>query len=86
LPFIDERNKNEHNLKLKMMKYLQLIVGVLLIGYLIDTFFGNQSPVYKFGFEINIWIQRLFLAIGAAGFISMYFTKKKAELKNQKPN
>jgi hypothetical protein len=28
----------------------------------------------------------LFLAIGAAGFISMYFTKKKAELKNQKPN
>lgn len=50
-----------------------------MIGYLIDTFFGNQSPIYKFGFEINIWIQRLFLAIGAAGFISMYFIKKKAK-------
>ena len=61
------------------MKYLNVIVGVLMIGYLIDTFFGNQSPVLKFGFEINIWIQRLFLAIVATGFISMYFRKKKAE-------
>ena len=46
-----------------MKKYLSLVVGIIGIGYLINTFFGNQSPIVKFGFEINIWIQRLFFVI-----------------------
>ncbi len=62
-----------------MRKYLFLIAGIIMIGYLIGTFFGNQSPVYKFGCEINIWIQRLFLAIVATGFLSLYLKKKKAQ-------
>ncbi len=62
-----------------MRKYLFLIAGIIMIGYLAGTFFGNQSPVYKFGFEINIWIQRLFLAFIAFGFVSLYLKKKKAE-------
>jgi hypothetical protein len=60
-----------------MKKYLFLVVGIIGIGYLINTFFGNQSSIVKFGFEINIWIQRLFFVIGILGFFSLYYSEKK---------
>jgi|TARA_B110000908_G_scaffold104028_1_gene122483 hypothetical protein len=60
-----------------MKKYLSLVVGIIGIGYLINTFFGNQSPIVKFGFEINIWIQRLFFVICILGFFSLYYSEKK---------
>jgi|SaaInlLV_10m_DNA_1039704.scaffolds.fasta_scaffold102158_1 hypothetical protein len=60
----------------KMMKYLFLIAGIINIGYLIGTFSGGQSPLFN---NLNIWIQRLLLAILAAGFLSLYLKKKKTE-------
>ena len=62
-----------------MRKYLVLIAGIIIVGYLIGTFFDNQSPIYKFGLEINIWIQRLFLALIALGFLGLYLKEKKTE-------
>lgn len=75
----DLKKDKIQNVIKRIKKYLFLIAGIIMIGYLIGTFFGNQSPVYKFGFEINIWIQRLFLTVIATGFMSQYLTKRKAE-------
>ena len=72
LAFINKRTGKK---QFKVKKYLFLIAGILMIGYLIGTFFGFKSSLFA---DMNTWIQRLLLAIVATGFLSLYF-KKKAE-------
>ncbi|MFD0992390.1 hypothetical protein [Tenacibaculum geojense] len=60
----------------KKIKYLFLVAGIINIGYLIGTFFDGQSSLFN---NMNIWIQRVLLAILAAGFFSLYSKKSKAE-------
>lgn len=58
----------------KIIKYLFLLAGIINIGYFIGTFFGGQSSQFS---NMNIWVQRLLLAVLAAGFLSLYFKKNK---------
>ena len=61
-----------------MRKVLVLILGLLAVLTVIYSFWENAATDYIFGFEVNIWIYRLFWSLLAIGILSGYFKRKKS--------
>jgi hypothetical protein len=60
------------------MKYLSLALGILAIANVIYSFIGEAAATAGiFGFEVNIWVYRLFWGILAIGCIFDYLKKSK---------
>lgn len=58
-----------------MNKIIILIVAIVAIANVIYSFFGNQESISVFGFEINLWIYRLFWGVIAVLLLYDYFKK-----------
>lgn len=62
------------------MKYLSLVLGILAIANVIYTFFGDSITTAIFGFEVGIWMYRLFWGIIAIGCLYDYMRKSKKSM------
>jgi hypothetical protein len=71
-------SKQDVIIKLKMNKNITLIAGIIAVAYVIYSFFGNSEYADIFGFEVNIWMFRLFWSVLAVGILYSYYKKRKA--------
>ena len=53
-----------------MKKTISLIIGIIAIALVIYNFIKNPINSHILGFEINVWIYRIFW--GLIGFASIY--------------
>ena len=61
-----------------MKKYLTLAMAILGVITVIYSFFGNMSETADIlGFEVNIWVYRLFWSVLAIGLIFSYVKENK---------
>ena len=68
------------------MKTFYLIVGIIAVAQVLYSFWGNPDTGEIFGFEVNIWIYRLFWSVIAIPLLYGHFKRKKKplELKDTK--
>ena len=62
-----------------MKKYLYLVLGILGVINVFDSFFGGDQTDNILWIEVDIWIYRLFWAIISIVLLFDFFQRKKAE-------
>ena len=60
----------------KMNKIISLIIGIMAILNIIDSFWSNPSTETMFSIEMNIWIYRLIWSIIAIILLYDYYKKR----------
>ena len=61
-----------------MNKIASIIIGIIAIGNVIYSFWKYSDSIEFFGFEINVWIYRIFWSLIAFGMLYDKFRKKRA--------
>ena len=62
-----------------MNKIASIIFGIIAIGNVIYSFWKYSDSTEFFGFEINVWIYRIFWSLIAVNMFSNKFYKKKVD-------
>ena len=65
-----------------MRKNFYLVVGLIALAYVINSFFGEKEIDNILWIEMNIWYYRLIWTGAAILMIVNYFSLKKAEKKS----
>lgn len=66
-----------------MRKNFYLVVGLIALAYVINSFFTDKETDEILWMEMNIWYYRLFWAGSAILMIVNYFALRKAEKKSE---
>lgn len=62
-----------------MNKIASILFGIIAIGNVIYSFWKYSDSTEFFGFEINVWIYRIFWSLIAVNMFSNKFYKKKVD-------
>ena len=60
-----------------MNKIASILIGIIAIGNVIYSFWKYSDSTDFFGFEVNVWIYRIFWSLIAIGMFYDKFNKKK---------
>jgi len=60
-----------------MNKIASILIGIIAIGNVIYSFWKYSDSTKFFGFEVNVWIYRIFWSIIAINMFYDKFNKKK---------
>ncbi len=60
-----------------MSKIINVIIVIIAVGNVVYSFWNYSDSTSFFGFEINVWVYRLFWSLIAAGIFYDYIKKKK---------
>mgnify|MGYP007105800272 CR=1 FL=1 len=60
-----------------MSKIVNVIIVIIAVANVVYSFWKYSDSISFFGFEVNIWVYRLFWSLIAIGIFYDYSKKKK---------